>query len=167
MPTIKNAYAVQNEDFLDHIDVVCPKCAKHAVVTGEKANQYSVPDDNEIRCVCSHCGFISRFNEISKSTVFTNSQGIDVKSNVLYFNSPCDPYFQFEVWYHIPTTYGSLWAYNLEHFQVIENFIADKLRSRNGLDPKNKSIASRLPTWASNAKNREYLLKTIKKFIKQ
>lgn len=69
MSTIKNAYAVQNEDFLDHIDVVCPKCENQALVTGVKANQYSVQDDNEIRCVCSHCGFVSRFNEMPKSTV--------------------------------------------------------------------------------------------------
>lgn len=161
---MSNAYTLQNEDFLDHIDVVCPKCEKHAVVTGGKPNQYSVEADHDIRCACSHCGFVSHFNDIAKSTVFTNSRGVAVKSHILFFNSPCDPFFQYKVWFNMPTTYGFLWAYNLEHLNIIEKFIADKIRSRNGLENKNKSIASRLPTWVSSAKNRDCLLKTIKKF---
>ena len=161
---MSNAYALQNADFLDHIDVVCPKCAKRAVVTGGKPNQYLVEEEQNIRCACAHCGFVAVLNDASKSTVFVNSRDVPVKSHVLYFNSPCDPFFQFPVWYEIPTTHGSLWAYNEEHLTVIENFIADKIRSRNGIALKNKSIASRLPVWASSAKNREYLVKTIKKF---
>lgn len=162
-----NPYTLQNEDFLNHIDVVCPKCTEHAIVTGAKANQYSHVDDHDIRCTCSHCGFVMRFNDIAKSTVFINSCGVAVKSHVLHFNSPCDPFFQYKVWYEIPTTYGILWAYNLEHLKVIESFISDKVRSRNGVENKNKSIASRLPIWVSSAKNRNYLLKTIAKFIEK
>lgn len=161
---MRNAYELQNGNFLDHIDVVCPKCAKKAVVTGGKANQYSVEDDQHIRCACNHCGYVAVLNEASKSTVFTNSRGVPVKSHILYFNNPCDPFFKFPVWYEIPTTHGNLWAYNLEHLTVIENFIADKIRSRNGLEIKNSSIASRLPVWASSAKNRDYLLKIINRF---
>lgn len=79
-------------------------------------------------------------------------------------NGPCDPFFEFDVWYRLETTYGLLWAYNLEHLEVIEGYIADRMRSRNGLSYKNNSIASRLPQWVKEAKNRDYLIKQIKKF---
>ena len=162
--TMCNAYQLQNENFLDHIDVVCPKCAKHAVVSGGIPHIYEVSENHDIRCACAHCGFAARSNAVAKSALFTNSREVDVKSHVLYFNAPCDPFFHFMVWYDIPTTHAFIWAYNMEHLKVIERFIADKIRSRNGLENKNKSIASRLPTWASSAKNREYLLKTINNF---
>lgn len=94
---MSNAYALRNEDFLTHIDVVCPRCEKHAVVTGSKPNQYSVDDDNDIQCACSHCAFTIRFNDVAKTTIFTNSRGVVVKSHVLSFKSQCDPFFKFSV----------------------------------------------------------------------
>lgn len=56
---------------------------------------------------------------------------------------------------------GVIWAYNIEHLEVIEAFIATTDRSRNGLPNKNNSIAARLPKWMSAAKNRKTVLKCI------
>lgn len=83
---------------------------------------------------------------------------------MLTMNSPCDPFFELDVWYRLETAHGLLWAYNLDHLEVIEEYIADRMRSRNGLPYKNNSIASRLPQWVKEAKNRDYLIKQIKKF---
>lgn len=56
---------------------------------------------------------------------------------------------------------GVVWAYNLEHLQVIESFIASTRRGRSGLPYQNNSIAARLPKWMSAAKNRKKVLKCI------
>lgn len=164
---IKNAYSVKNEDFIDHIDVFCPKCTKKAVVLGGKPFLNIAEYEEEVRFSCSHCGYTLRYADLPKPTVFVNSKGLPVTSRVIYHNAPFDPYFLFPVYYEIETKFGAIWAYNLEHLQTIQNYITDKIRSRNGLPNKNNSIASRLPQWAKNAKNREYLKKVIDKFIEK
>src|SRR3546814_16538385 len=82
---------------------------------------------------------------------------------MLMLNAPCDPFFGFRVWYLIETSHGTLWAYNLAHLTVMEQYIASRQRERNGLPLKNKSLASRLPQWMKDAKNRELLLKLIRR----
>ncbi len=79
-------------------------------------------------------------------------------------NAPCDPYFRLAAWYQIETPWGLLWAYNEEHLEVIERFVADKLRSRNGLPMLNNSLASRLPQWVTDSRHREAILKYIQRF---
>lgn len=162
--TVKNAYSVRNEDFISKIDVFCPKCAAKAVVIGGKPYVNIREYESEVRFSCYVCGYALRYTDLAKPTIFTNSKGIPVKSNILYHNAPFDPYFTFPVYYEIETKFGDIWAYNLEHLQVIETYIGDKIRSRNGIPSQNNSIASRLPQWVKSAKNREYLLKTIQRF---
>ena len=56
-------------------------------------------------------------------------------------------------------------AYNLDHLDFIERYVAADLRVR---EPNiNKSQVSRLPQWMKSAKNREEILKCIRKLRNQ
>ena len=159
-----NPYALRNEDFIDTIDVICPKCKTKALVSGGKPYTYIKEYEGQVRFSCVACGYNIKYINTPEFTLYTNSRGIKKKGRILFMNAPCDPFFGFDVWYRVETKYGLLWAYNLNHLSVIENYIADQQRSRNGIAKQNNSIASRLPQWAKDAKNREYLVKMIERF---
>lgn len=158
---LQSAYALRNEDFIETIDVVCSKCHSKAIVLGGKPYQPIRDYELDVQFSCTNCGFSLKYEKTQPISELKNSNGQTIKSNVVFLNSPIDPFFGFDVWYQVETKFGLLWAYNEEHLKVIENYIADKLRSRNGLPYKNNSIGSRLPQWVKDAKNREYLLKQI------
>ena len=54
-----------------------------------------------------------------------------------------------------------LWAFNEKHLQFIEEYASALVRERIG--PANASLASRLPQWIKSAKNRESVLKAVRK----
>lgn len=55
----------------------------------------------------------------------------------------------------------TLWAFNDKHLDAIERYTAALIRERVGCS--NASLASRLPQWIKSAKNRETVLKAIRK----
>lgn len=156
-----SSYSLRNEDFITTIQVTCPKCKAQALVLGGQPDKAITDYETEVRFSCTPCGFSLKYANIPKFTVYTNSKGQAVTSRLLIQNAPCDPFFGFDVWYQVEMKHGLLWAYNLEHLTVIENYIAGKQRTRNGLPYKNNSMGSRLPQWMKVAKNRTYLLKMI------
>jgi len=159
----RSTYTLQNEDFISTVYVVCPKCKEKALVLGGQPYKNIQDYEDEVRFSCTTCGYAIKYANTPKFTVDANSRGRNLTSRVLMLNSPCDPFFGFEVWYRIESKFGLLWAYNLEHLMVIENYIADTLRIRHAVPYQNKSIGSRLPQWVKDAKNRMYLLKLITK----
>lgn len=158
-----NPYQLKNIDFIGKIDVVCPGCGKSALVLGGQPDNPIAGSEDLVRFSCLSCGRSLRYADTARITAFVNSRGIPVQTRMIYLNAPCDPYFRYDLWYRIETNWGLLWAYNVEHLELIEKFIADKLRSRNGIPMQNNSIASRLPQWATESKHRETLLKLIQK----
>ena len=158
-----NAYTARNSDFTENIDVVCPKCEQKAAVVGARVDQPVAEYEEHVRFSCMSCGYAVKYINTPKFTVFVNSRGKAVHSRILLMNTDCDPFFGFRLWYIVETPYGALWAYNLAHLTVIEQYIADKKRERNGLPNKNNSLASRLPQWAKHAKHRELLLRLIQR----
>lgn len=156
-----NPYAVRNDDFTDYIDVVCPRCEKKALVIGAKLYVSMAEHEEKVRYSCLRCGYAIKYAHTPKMTVYVNKRGVPKYSRMLHRNASIDPFFGFTLWYCIEANEGLLWAYNLIHLAVIEAYIADPLRERNGLDFQNNSLASRLPKWVSSAKNREYLLRLI------
>lgn len=157
------AYTLRNEDFIAHIDVICPKCTSKAVVIGGQPYINITEYESNVMFSCVSCGFTLKYSTTPKIGIYRNSSGKNISARILIMNTSKDPYFGFEVWYQIETRYGLLWAYNTEHLTVIQNYIADNLRSRNGLPYKNNCIASRLPQWAKDSKNRDYLIKQLVK----
>ncbi len=72
------------------------------------------------------------------------------------------PFFLLPLYLRENINKNLLWVYNIEHLGCIENHIKAKIRKHN--EPiSNKSLGSRLPKWMTAQKNREVVLKTIKK----
>lgn len=73
-------------------------------------------------------------------------------------------FFNAELWYQNGFGKGFFWAYNLEHINYLERYIKADLRERNNNGSYNGTMISRLPKFVKAAKNRERLLKIIKKW---
>lgn len=86
-----------------------------------------------------------------------------------------DWYFRLPLWLQTPCCGKILWAYNREHLDFLESYIKAGLRERFPLKVyetglvmwRNKSLASRLPTWMKRAKNRDEVLRGIEKLRKK
>lgn len=131
-------------EFGDEFLIVCPRCSSCAKVLPVENKEMKI---NQIlfaprKMVCPNCGH----NELWKKTSIAVGAAFD-----WYFRRP--------LWLQIECCQNVLWAYNRRHLEFIENYVAAKIRQRA---PRiNKSVASRLPQWIKNAKNRDEILKCV------
>ena len=67
------------------------------------------------------------------------------------------------LWLRTGTRHGELWAYNLQHLDLIRRFVAADLRERAPwYDTGQKmTLVARLPAWMKSAKNRDEILRTV------
>ncbi|MCT9078318.1 hypothetical protein [Streptomyces fulvoviolaceus] len=89
----------------------------------------------ETRLVCRSCGLSRTSNRCSRPTL----------------------------WLRTETRHGVVWAYNLEHLDLLRRFVAASLRER---DPwyehgRKMTYVARLPAWIKSAKNRDEVLRAI------
>ncbi len=84
--------------------------------------------------------YLTRLNDIRQYVIFT---------------TPIVDYLQIEC------CGNKLWALNTEHLDFLEEYVESKLRER--IPNINKSLASRLPNWIKDKKNRKGILTAIKK----
>ncbi len=141
-------------EFYDEFLVVCPKCGAMAKVLIDEAEfeklskRKSLEARNKFfaprRLVCSNC----------LHRQIWNGTQITVGSNV-------DWYFKLPLWLEISCGGELLWAYNLEHLEMLEKYVAAKLRERT--KKGRSSFLSKLPKWIKSAKNRDEILKAIQK----
>jgi hypothetical protein len=76
-----------------------------------------------------------------------------------------DPYFNLPLRLQITTRHGWLWAYNLEHLDLIRRYVQASLRERAPwYDSGHKmTLVARLPRWITSAKHRDEVLRAIDK----
>ena len=90
-------------------------------------------------------------------------------AGVLCIGGPIDWYFHYPVWLATSCCGETLWAYNEEHLDYLENYVSAALRERASATRmaeariRNSSLASRLPGWLTAAKNRKGILAAIAK----
>jgi len=67
------------------------------------------------------------------------------------------------LWLQTETRHGEIWAYNLEHLDLLRRFVAASLRERAPwYDTGQKmTYVARLPAWIKSAKNRDEVLRAI------
>ncbi|MFE2415529.1 hypothetical protein [Streptomyces hokutonensis] len=67
------------------------------------------------------------------------------------------------LWLRTGTRHGELWAYNLQHLDLIRRFVAADLRERAPwYDTGRKmTLVARLPAWMKSAKNRDEMLRAV------
>ncbi|MEZ5427849.1 MAG: hypothetical protein R2747_16385 [Pyrinomonadaceae bacterium] len=131
-------------EFYDEFLVVCPKCGALARVVPVEIDWEKFNDKlfAPRRLICSKC--VCRKN--------WNGRQISVGGNF-------DWYFRLPLWLAVPCGGETLWAYNREHLELIEDYVSAKLRERT--KKGGNSFLSRLPKWIKAAKNRDQVLKAI------
>ncbi|MGK5631063.1 hypothetical protein [Streptomyces sp. URMC 123] len=143
------------DSFIDTVLVRCPRCAGVAHVVQGPAPTRAVEGpvvSARHRLVCRGCG-LSRQSE-KKGVSFRFRWGPE---------GPTDPYVEVPLWLLAETRHGRLWAYNLEHLDLIRRFVRAPLRERAPwYEPGRKmTLVARLPAWVKRAKNRTEVLRVI------
>ncbi|WP_284434824.1 hypothetical protein [Streptomyces sp. TUS-ST3] len=140
-------------DFITLIMVRCPGCEKAARVV--PAPEDASPGGRILftprRLVCHGCGL---------SRVWS---GRLVTLSACTAQPATDPYFGMPLWLQVETRHGWLWAYNLEHLELIRRFAQASLRERTPwYDTGQKmTLVARLPVWIKRAKNRDEVLRAV------
>lgn len=152
-----NSYQVKLHDFLKYdIPVVCPKCSSLAIV---KTYNFTYADskEDEIKVVCTKCGFNKRYNDKPKMILGATRNKV-IRGRMFVVGGRVDPFFHLPLWF--VTRFGgrTLWAYNNEHLEFLKIHVQAKLRERTGQNYVNRSMGSRMPRWMNSKKNREPLL---------
>ena len=168
------------------VDVRCPSCDNHAVVRRST-------DDRSAKVTCGACSFAAdetagwlgpvrgwaskrcgRCQQLVERHVpgprhphpvpLTCECGYRTEADVTWSpapSAPFDPAFGLDLWFTEPFRGEVLWAYNRRHLQLLRDYVGATQRER--IPNRNSSIASRLPGWIKDAKNRDALLATIAK----
>ncbi|MEW9555880.1 hypothetical protein [Nonomuraea sp. NPDC050783] len=139
-------------DFIDEVLVRCPRCDGCAVVLARPGS----PEDGEAapgvmdphrRLHCPGCGYCK-----------------DEQAGPAVVGGPVDPFFRRPVWLQASCRGHVLWAYNARHLDLLETYVAAKLRERGRLAAgAPASLVERLPTWLKAARNRAEVLRTIER----
>jgi hypothetical protein len=134
-------------EFLEHYTVVCPGCRNAANVSATGDGKFHLFKPR--RLTCANCGLTKEW--ASRSLTYPGpEQAID-----WYFREPF--YFQKRCAGH------QLWIANREHLEFLRGYVAamHRTRRRNALGWKNGSLASRIPKWIADSKNRTTILKAL------
>lgn len=118
-------------EFVDNVLVECPRCKNCANMTW-------VPMKSIPKLVCEKCGLVT-------------------VSPVASYGGP--EFCGVSLWLKTGCCSNTLWAYNKEHLDFLENYVRASIREQ--LPNINQSLVSRLPTWIKSGKNRESVLKCI------
>jgi len=143
----------QMVDFLRRYTVVCPTCGGQARVTAKADEPFILFAPR--RLTCAGCGFTKEWAERSLSYP-SSEEAVD-----WYFRLPF--YFQQRCAGHL------LWVANPEHLDFLRRYVAAKhrTRKRDAQGWKSKSLASRIPRWIAESKNRAVVLSALAELEKK
>lgn len=132
--------------FGDRLVVDCPACGGMAVIT-PVAGALPPRDRDKAarRMICHACGAA---RDQAETPV----------------GRPADPFMGLRPRLRAETRHGDLIAWNEEHLDYLERYLAGRLRIETpdeATQVRNASVISRLPAWAKSARNREAVLKAI------
>jgi hypothetical protein len=139
--------------FMDRIDVVCPSCARRAIVTMSDAIVAPGMTALRGRFSCTQCGS-------------SGAQRLPprVLASYAVHKDGRDPMLGLPLWLVTQTRHGLLFAYNREHLGALETYVGATLRERHAMPPtflRNRTMQSRLPRWMKLAVNRGEVLKAL------
>lgn len=130
-------------DFQREVWVECPNCGKKAVTLIHDEKQ-------SVQLLCAHCG---RNKRISTKVSLYGITG--------HWRLPANAYFGAKLWLIHPFKNEVFWAYNEAHLTYLEAYIGASLREHK--DRTHFTLLEKLPKFYHDVKNREALLKIIKK----
>lgn len=174
--------------FMDEIFVHCPKCAGKAIVKkGEEksvlncrecfyqSNQNHLKTEGKIKLNCPNCGEKIEQSggwDMEKKEISIQCPGcgesLDVRPATTRFRETLNVNkegilsgFETELWYRSKFKDGIFWAVNTRHLSYLKDYIAALIRQRN--EREHFTLIEKLPAFVSSSKNRDALLKLIKK----
>jgi transcription elongation factor Elf1 len=146
-------YYVPNQQPIYSLSVnqYCPAC-DHRV-------EHTIPQVRQkvafIRLRCPYCQHTSRFTPRYEQQF----------SHLEYYGDASDSHFRYPLWLQGRIGKDVFWAYNHEHLNHLEAYIAAGLRGRQSLTYT--TMVEKLPAFIKSAKNREALLTLITKLRQQ
>lgn len=143
----ENRFSDQNKrltDFQNEVRVHCPQCQKQAIAR-------ILLEEKKARLGCTQCGFHKEVSMVSQS-----ADGL-----VFELRLAAHVYFDAALWFSAPFKGDLFLAYNPEHLAYLEQYISAKLREHK--ERSHFTLLEKLPKFYHEAKNRDSLLKLIKK----
>lgn len=131
------------QDFYQEVWVVCPACTKKSIAKADY-------DKKQARLYCESCGY--------NKQVPTETSVLGVKEN---WEMAAHGYFNAKLWLQHPFKNDLFYAFNGEHLNYLEQYIAAGLREHK--DRTHFTLLEKLPKFYHEAKNRKTLLKIIEK----
>lgn len=127
--------------FTDSVLVRCPRCAgiAHYERRPTDAADAAGATYPQRRLVCRSCGLARHSSHDGRRCA------------------------QPDLWLRTETRHGVVWAYNLEHLDLLGRFVAASLRERPPWYEHGRKMTyiGRLPAWIKRAKNRDEILRAV------
>ncbi|WP_436497999.1 hypothetical protein [Actinokineospora sp. HUAS TT18] len=160
--------------------VRCPRCGARAVATRTRVTctgcGYAKADAPAERVRvraggrCSRCGrqverWAQRWRHLMPREMPVTCPGCGTVSTLAVTAEwvpgvPWVPRYRgLELWLQVPCHGRTLWAFNEEHLDFLERYVAAGLRER--VPNRNGSLASRLPSWIKAAKHRDDVVRCL------
>jgi hypothetical protein len=152
------------ESFGRHFLIICPNCRQCAQVLSQ--------DDDErvqTRMVCACCGLAKTWVQ-KHSGIYNGSDPTRYEEGAICIGAAVDWYFHAPLWLQESCCGETLWAYNADHLDWLEDFVSAELRKRSPDEKQgwsNRALVSRLPKWIKKANNRKSLLQAIARMRKR
>ena len=135
-------------EFQHEYAVRCPGCGRKAFVFPEGLAWRA----KTARLACTSCGHSGNAGRV-------NFHGQPVGATRRRLKEPCDPFFKLPLWFVGELKRQQFWAYNSAHLEFLRNYLGATLRIRE--PHRNGSMASRLPAFLTDRKNRAAALAAI------
>lgn len=139
--------------YMDEILIRCPRCRSLARVVHHPHFDPPWPQRPVIRprrLACRACAYARDTTGHSFRLPGNAADQVD------------DPFFGQPLWLQTSTAHGLLWAYNLRHLTVIEQYVAASLREDTWADTGLRmTMFAKLPAWLKRAHNRDENLRAI------
>ncbi|WP_196808440.1 hypothetical protein [Dickeya chrysanthemi] len=128
----------------------CGQCGYQWVTKAVSFKNYAAIKKSTTKAKCSKCNSL---NELTLSFLYAEPAYHAI-----------DPFFGLELALKEDTRYGTVWVYSAEHLMHLKGYVSARVRENHTM---NSSYFSRLPAWIKSYKNREMVLKVIKKLEKR
>jgi DNA-directed RNA polymerase subunit RPC12/RpoP len=131
--------------------VYCSECSERYEMTSGK----TVKKADAIKAECPYC----KHKEVVKAKVSVLEVDSDENPGLVK-----DPFFNCVLWYQERFKNDVFWVLNQEHMLYLEQYVSADLRERNAKYNSGLTMVARLPNFIKVAKNRQHILKSIKKW---